>query len=50
MPSFCVRPTLKNLVERLEDDDKPLIDIIHFDGHGAFDHDGFYADEADKIV
>ncbi|MDM8541855.1 tetratricopeptide repeat protein [Desulfococcaceae bacterium HSG9] len=46
-----LRPaTLQNLVERLEDDDKPLINIIHFDGHGAFDHDGSYADNADKTI
>ncbi|MDM8554909.1 tetratricopeptide repeat protein [Desulfococcaceae bacterium HSG7] len=46
-----LRPaTLQNLVDRLEDDDKPLIDIIHFDGHGAFDYDGTFADDADKTI
>ncbi|MCP4107727.1 MAG: CHAT domain-containing protein [Desulfobacteraceae bacterium] len=33
-----LRPaTLDNLMTRLEDKSKPLIDIIHFDGHGEFD-------------
>ena len=32
-----LRPaTLDALVERLDDDDKPAIDILHFDGHGVF--------------
>ncbi len=36
-----LRPaTLDALVERLEDDRLPAVDIIHFDGHGAFDTDG----------
>lgn len=39
-----LRPaTLDKLIERLENDDLPPIDILHFDGHGAFcdakDHD-----------
>jgi tetratricopeptide (TPR) repeat protein len=36
-----LRPaTLNNLVQRLEDERLPAIDIVHFDGHGAFDPDG----------
>lgn len=36
-----LRPaTLDKLVERLEDKRQPAIDIVHFDGHGAFDPDG----------
>jgi tetratricopeptide (TPR) repeat protein len=36
-----LRPaTIDKLVERLEDDSKPPIDILHFDGHGVFDADG----------
>lgn len=36
-----LRPaTLDALVERLEDADKPAVDIIHFDGHGVFDRRG----------
>ena len=36
-----LRPaTLDKLVERLEDDRLPAVDIVHFDGHGAFDPDG----------
>ena len=32
-----LRPaTLNALVERLDDDTKPAIDILHFDGHGVF--------------
>jgi CHAT domain-containing protein len=34
-----LRPaTLDKLIERLENDDLPAIDILHFDGHGAFYH------------
>ena len=32
-----LRPaTLDSLAERLDDDSKPVIDILHFDGHGVF--------------
>lgn len=32
-----LRPaTLNALVERLDDDTKPAVDILHFDGHGVF--------------
>jgi hypothetical protein len=36
-----LRPaTLDALVERLDDDTRPAVDILHFDGHGAFDREG----------
>lgn len=36
-----LRPaTLDALLERLEDDRRPAIDILHFDGHGVFDKSG----------
>jgi len=37
---FLLPPTLDALVKRLEDGDKPSVDILHFDGHGAFDRKG----------
>ena len=33
---FLRPPTLKNLLDRLEDETRPAVDVIHFDGHGAF--------------
>lgn len=33
-------PTLDALVERLEDREKPPVDVLHFDGHGVFDPRG----------
>ncbi|MGK7941397.1 MAG: CHAT domain-containing protein [Crocosphaera sp.] len=42
-----LRPaTLDKLVERLEDEDLPPIDIVHFDGHGVYDKDGDYYEDA----
>jgi tetratricopeptide (TPR) repeat protein len=36
-----LRPaSLRGLIDRLEDRSKPAVDILHFDGHGAFDPDG----------
>ncbi|MCL4205223.1 MAG: tetratricopeptide repeat protein [Pirellulaceae bacterium] len=36
-----LRPaTLDALVARLEDDNRPAVDIVHFDGHGVFDRQG----------
>jgi len=44
-----LRPgTFDNLVKRLEDEDLPRIDIIHFDGHGVFDATGKLAEKAEK--
>jgi tetratricopeptide (TPR) repeat protein len=37
---FLRPPTLDALVERLEDREKPKVDVLHFDGHGVFDTDG----------
>jgi hypothetical protein len=37
---FLRPPTLDALVERLEDNGKPPVDILHFDGHGVFDRHG----------
>lgn len=42
-----LRPaTLDNLVARLEDQRKPPVDILHFDGHGVFDSDGQWHEQA----
>lgn len=36
-----LRPaTLEGLVRRLDDEDLPAVDILHFDGHGVFDAHG----------
>lgn len=37
---FLRPPTLDALISRLENDNEPPVDIIHFDGHGTFDHYG----------
>jgi len=34
---FLQPATLENLWQRLQNDDLPQIDVIHFDGHGVFD-------------
>ena len=34
---FLSPATMYQLNERLNDRNKPLIDLVHFDGHGAFD-------------
>ena len=42
-----LRPaTLKNLRERLENKERPHVDILHFDGHYVFDKEGSLQDEA----
>ncbi|MBC1240255.1 CHAT domain-containing protein [Nostoc sp. 2RC] len=42
-----LRPaTLDNLVARLEDSRKPPVNIVHFDGHGVFDLDGRFQEQA----
>ena len=44
-----LRPaTISALVNRLKDKDKPPVDIVHFDGHGAYDADGTLAKSAGK--
>ena len=37
---FLRPPTLDALLERLDDQNKPVVDILHFDGHGVFDRRG----------
>lgn len=37
---FLRPPTLDALLTRLDDMNRPPIDVLHFDGHGVFDHDG----------
>lgn len=37
---FLRPPTVDALTERLEDCDRPPVDILHFDGHGVFDRHG----------
>src|ERR1700688_3919517 len=37
---FLRPPTLDSLVERLEDNKLPAVDVVHFDGHGVFDREG----------
>lgn len=45
-----LRPaTLDKLVERLEDKSQPVVDIIHFDGHGIFDKNGSIYQNEKKI-
>lgn len=40
-----LRPaTFRNLAERLENKSLPTVDVIHFDGHGAFDTKGSFGD------
>ena len=42
-----LRPaTLTKLVERLEDERLPAVDILHFDGHGLYDADGRHWEDA----
>lgn len=46
-----VRPaTLDALTKRLEDEDRPAVDILHFDGHGAFDAEGKLAEAAKQAI
>jgi tetratricopeptide (TPR) repeat protein len=37
---FLRPPTLASLTERLADARRPPIQVVHFDGHGAFDREG----------
>lgn len=37
---FLRPPTLAALVERLDDRERPAVDVLHFDGHGVFDRQG----------
>ena len=45
-----LRPaTFDKLIKRLENTDLPQVDILHFDGHGEFDADGRYFEQAKQI-
>ncbi|MEB3188967.1 MAG: CHAT domain-containing protein [Snowella sp.] len=45
-----LRPaTFDKLIKRLENTDLPQVDILHFDGHGVFDADGVYFEEAKMV-
>ena len=45
-----LRPaTLENLTRRLEDEDLPGVDILHFDGHGVFDPTGMLAGKSELL-
>jgi tetratricopeptide (TPR) repeat protein len=43
---FLRQATFDNLIIRLEDEDLPSIDIVHFDGHGVFDSTGQLAEKS----
>jgi hypothetical protein len=46
-----LRPaTLQKLIDRLDNDELPAIDILHFDGHGVFDADGNLHDKAKQTL
>lgn len=42
-----LRPaTFRHLVDRLNDELRPAVDVVHFDGHGVFDAEGAIGDRA----
>ena len=43
---FLRPPTLAGLLDRLEDESAPAVDILHFDGHGVYDPDGHLGERA----
>jgi hypothetical protein len=46
-----VRPaTVEGLIRRLDDRRLPMVDILHFDGHGAYDWDGTLAERAKQAA
>ena len=46
-----LRPaTVEGLIRRLDDRLRPTVDILHFDGHGAYDWDGTLADRAKQAA
>lgn len=45
---FLRRATLQALQDRLRDQRKPAVDILHFDGHGVYDPDGNLGEAAGK--
>ncbi|MCK5523366.1 MAG: tetratricopeptide repeat protein [Thiomargarita sp.] len=42
---FLRQATFDSLINRLEDEDLPPVDIVHFDGHGVFDSTGNLAEK-----
>jgi len=42
---FLRQATFDSLINRLEDEDLPPVDIVHFDGHGVFDSTGQLAEK-----
>jgi tetratricopeptide (TPR) repeat protein len=46
---FLRQATFDNLINRLEDEDLPPVDIVHFDGHGVFDSTGNLADKSVQL-
>ena len=45
-----LRPaTFDKLIKRLENTDLPQVDILHFDGHGVFDANGVYFEQAKQV-
>jgi tetratricopeptide (TPR) repeat protein len=47
---FLRPPTLRRLIERVNDNGLPPIDILHFDGHGAYDPDGRWTERARRAM
>jgi tetratricopeptide (TPR) repeat protein len=46
-----LRPaTVEGLIRRLDDRRLPTVDILHFDGHGAYDWDGTLADRVKQAA
>jgi tetratricopeptide (TPR) repeat protein len=46
-----LRPaTVEGLIRRLDDRRLPTVDILHFDGHGAYDWDGTLAERAKQAA
>jgi tetratricopeptide (TPR) repeat protein len=47
---FLRPPTLSALITRVNDKRLPPVDILHFDGHGAYDPDGRLSDAAHRSL
>ena len=47
---FLRPPTLRRLLARLRDKQLPPIDILHFDGHGAYDPDGWLSERSRQAM
>lgn len=46
---FLRQATFDNLIARLEDEELPSVDIVHFDGHGVFDSTGQLAEKGVEL-